>query len=51
MKKVLISQTDSLFARMAGDDAYQEEARLILEEFDPAAWEALQLGEKQLVAD
>jgi hypothetical protein len=40
-------QTDALFGKMAEDVDYQKQAKLILEEFAPSDWEALQLGERE----
>ena len=42
-------QVDAAFARMSEDVHYQEEAKLIDEEFSQSDWEALELGEKDPV--
>jgi hypothetical protein len=44
-------EIDSKFSAMAGDAAYQKEARLICEEFSQSNWEALQMHEKEARED
>ncbi len=41
-------EIDAAFAGMAQDTHYQEEARMIAEEFEPSDWEALTLEEEEL---
>jgi hypothetical protein len=43
-------QIDAAFAGMAQDAKYQEEAKMLAEEFAYSDWEALQLDEKDLRA-
>ncbi len=42
-------QIDAAFSRMAEDVHYQEEAKLIDEEFAQSDWDAFELGEKDPV--
>jgi hypothetical protein len=41
-------QIDARFDRMAEDADYQKQAKLILEEFGPSDWEALELTDREL---
>lgn len=44
-------QIDAAFAGMAEDAEYQQETRLLVEEFDPSDWEALRLGEHEFTEE
>lgn len=44
-------QIDSAFAGIAEDADYQKEATLLAEEFEHSDWEALRLGEDDLIGE
>jgi len=48
VKMIRRKQIDARFAFMAEDSDYQKQAKLILEEFGPSDWEALELNEREL---
>jgi hypothetical protein len=44
-------QIDAAFAGMAEDADYQKEAKLLAEEFEYSDWEAIKLGEDDLIGE